>query len=90
MTATLPTANPRRGQPVELGRYTADTGQRVLIAKRSPTTGRVALYDIPTGQREPRFIVEPYLDSLAELEAIVADYLTQARKRGYCPMHGTF
>jgi Peptidase family M23 len=94
--ATMPTPTPattasaRRGRPVELGRYAADTGQRVLIGKRSPRTGCVALYDIPLGQRDPRFVVEARVDTKAELDAIVADYLTQARKRGYCPMHGTF
>jgi hypothetical protein len=72
------------GRPVELGRYACDIGERVLVAQR--VDGVVQLCDEP-GDRDGRaFLVEPRLESMAELEAIVADYVTTAKRLGFVPM----
>lgn len=89
MTPTTQTPDGRRtGQPRQLARYETDTGQRVLIAKRC--SGKVALFDLPVKSHQPRFIVEPHLQSMAELDALISDYLSVAERLGYCPMHGAF
>jgi len=35
-----------------------------------------------------RYLIEPALDSMAELEAIVDDYVAKADRLGWIPMHG--
>jgi hypothetical protein len=61
---------------VELARYTVSAGQRVIHGQR--VRGVVRLVDRPAGGRGRRYIVERELLVMAELEAIVADYLQQA------------
>ena len=67
------------GRPVTLARYACDVGERVLVGQR--VDGVVQLRDEP-GDRDGRaFLVEPRLESMAELEAIVADYVQKRRDR---------
>ena len=78
-----PTATPsqRRGRTnerVELGRYTISAGERVLYGQRVP--GVVRLVDVPVDGPGRRYVIERGLTSMAELQAIVADYLQQARR----------
>ena len=64
------------GDRVELGRYTISAGERVLYGQR--VHGVVRVVDVPAAGRGRRYIIERGLTSMAELEAIVADYLQQA------------
>ena len=64
------------GDRVELGRYTISAGERVLYGQR--VLGVVRVVDVPAGGRGRRYVIERGLTSMAELEAIVADYLEQA------------
>jgi hypothetical protein len=61
---------------VELGRYTISAGERVIYGQR--VLGVVRVVDVPAGGRGRRYIIERGLTSMAELEAIVADYLQRA------------
>jgi hypothetical protein len=61
---------------VELGRYTISAGERVLYGQR--VLGIVRLVDVPASGCGRRYIIERGLTSIAELKAIVADYLQQA------------
>ena len=78
VTATIqhPAAGRRDERRVELARYTVsggrarDHGQRVL--------GVVRLVDDPASGAGRHYVIERELTSMAELEAIVADYLQQA------------
>ena len=69
-----------------LASYEANEGERQLVAQR--VQGTVALSDIPTADHGRVHLVERQLSSLAELEALVADYLQTARRTGRCPMEG--
>ena len=64
------------GHPIELGRYTISAGERVIYGQR--VLGVVRVVDVPAAGRGRRYIIERGLSSMAELEAIVADYLQQA------------
>jgi hypothetical protein len=61
---------------VELARYTVAAGERVICGQR--VLGVVRLVDIPVSGRGRRYLIERELTVMAELEAIVADYLEQA------------
>ena len=63
-------------EPVELARYTISAGERVIFGQR--VLGVVRLVDAPAAGRGRRYVIERELTSMAELEAIVADYLQQA------------
>jgi hypothetical protein len=63
---------------VELGRYTITAGERVIHGQR--VLGVVRLTDVPADGRGRHFLIERGLTSMAELEAIVADYLAQAAR----------
>jgi hypothetical protein len=63
--------------PKELGRHTtSEDGERIIRGQR--IKGVVRLTDIPARGRGRRFVIERGLTCMAELEAIVADYLVQA------------
>ena len=64
------------GERVELGRYTISAGERVIYGQR--VLGVVRVVDVPAGGHGRRYVIERGLTSMAELEAIVADYLQQA------------
>ncbi|MGH2968054.1 MAG: hypothetical protein ACRDK0_03145 [Solirubrobacteraceae bacterium] len=63
---------------VELGRYTITAGERVVYGQR--IRGVVRLVDVPAEGRGRRYLIERELTCMAELEAIVADYLDQAAR----------
>jgi hypothetical protein len=86
-TTPQPTRN-QTGEPRELARYQADVGERVLIGQR--VDGRVRVTDEPAAGTGRRFLIEPWVESNAALEALLADYLEKARRLGYVPMHGWF
>jgi hypothetical protein len=72
------------GQQVELGRYETPTGTRALVGRR--IDGVVHVYDFAVGDPARAYFVESGFESKAELAALVADYLRQARLLGDCPM----
>jgi hypothetical protein len=80
-TITTDTCGPR----VELGRYTVDEEERVLVGRR--IEGEVHVYDRPLGAGRPYF-VERGFSSMAELAVLVADYRRRAAELGACPMSG--
>jgi hypothetical protein len=71
---------------VELARYTISTGERVIYGQR--VLGVVRLVDHPADGHGRRYIVERELTVMAELEAIVADYLQQASTWDAIPAAG--
>jgi hypothetical protein len=77
MTATrTPTGKRGTNERVELARYTNRGGERVIYGQR--VRGVVRLVDAPARGRGRRYVIERELTAMAELEAIVADYLEQA------------
>lgn len=79
------TAEPTATPPRELARYTTDVGERRIVGQR--VDGIVQLRDEPAGAGRS-YLIEPQLKSMAELQAIVEDYLAKAEQLGYVPMHG--
>jgi hypothetical protein len=75
--------NPR----VELTRYTISDGEHVIYAQR--VLGVVRLVDEPAAGEGRRYIIERELTVMAELEAIVADYLEQAATWDVIPAAGS-
>jgi hypothetical protein len=71
-----PSISRRSGDRIELGRYRISGGERVIYGQR--VLGVVRLVDIPAAGRGRRYVIERELTCMAELEAIVADYLQQA------------
>jgi hypothetical protein len=84
------TSRRQTNEPVELARYTITDGERVIHAQR--ILGVVRLVDDPANREGRRYLIERELTSMAELEAIVADYLQQAQlwdvipATGCCPL----
>ena len=72
--------------PVELGRYSVSAGERVIRGQR--ILGVVRLVDDPASGDGRRYVIERELTSMAELEAIVADYLEQAERWDQVPAAG--
>lgn len=72
---------------VELARYTVDEGERVIYAQR--ILGVVRLVDEPSHSDGRRYVIERELTVMAELEAIVADYLEQAAIWNVIPAAGS-
>lgn len=66
--------NPR----VELARYRISEGEHVIYGQR--INGIVRLVDERADARGRRYVIERELCSMAELEAIVADYVGQAAR----------
>ena len=85
---TTDTAEQTTGRPQRLASYTADVGERILVGQR--LEGAVRVSDVPADGRGRSYLVEPEIGSMAELEALVADYKAKAQKLGYVPMHGWF
>lgn len=77
MTTTIPKAG-ATNPPVELARYRITTGEHIIYGQR--IDGIVRLVDIPADQHGRRYVIERGLTRMAELEAIVADYLCQATR----------
>ena len=64
------------GERVELGRYRISAGERVIYGQR--VLGVVRLVDVPAAGAGRRYVIERELTAMAELEAIVVDYLQEA------------
>ena len=64
------------GQPQILASYRCDEGLRRLVGQR--INGTVALSDIPAGDQGQVYLIERQLHSQAELDGLVADYLSLA------------
>ena len=80
------TAPEQTNERVELARYTITAGERVIYGQR--IRGVVRLVDVPAQGRGRRYLIERELTSMAELEAIVADYLDQAAHWDAIPASG--
>jgi len=80
------TAEQTTARPQRLATYTADVGDRVIVGQR--VGGAVRISDVPKTGTGRRYLIEPELSSMAEIEALVADYLAKAQKLGWVPMHG--
>ena len=89
MSAPTVIKTSRAGQTnarVELARYTIGAGERVIYGQR--VLGVVRLVDEPLDGNGRRFIIERELTVMAELEAIVADYVEQAAAWDVIPAAG--
>jgi hypothetical protein len=64
------------GDRVEVGRYRITSGERVISGQR--ILGVVRLVDVPAAGGGRHYVIERELTCMAELEAIVADYLQRA------------
>ena len=87
MTAVADTR--RAGQTnerVELARYTVSAGERVIHGQR--ILGVVRLVDNPESGEGSHYVMERELVTMAELEAIVSDYLQQAEAWDAIPAAG--
>jgi hypothetical protein len=73
-------------EPVELARYTITGGERVICGQR--IRGIVRLVDVPAEGRSRRYLIGRELTSMAELEAIIVDYLDQAARWDAIPGAG--
>jgi hypothetical protein len=88
---TTPTVTETRragktNESVELARYTVDAVERVISGQR--VLGVVRLVDEPATGDARRYVIERELTVMAELEAIVADYLDQAIRWQVIPAAG--
>ena len=72
---------------VELGRYSLSAGERVIYGQR--VLGVVRLVDEPADGHGRRYIIERELTVMAELEAVLADYLEQAATWNVIPAAGS-
>ena len=84
-TTTAPTQR-ATNRPVELARYTISAGERVIEGQR--ILGTVRLVDLPANGHGRRYVIERELTVMAELEAIVEDYLDQAARWQAIPAAG--
>ena len=71
---------------VELARYSLSAGERLIYGQR--VLGVVRLVDEPADGNGRRYIIERELTVMAELKAIVADYLEQAAAWDVIPAAG--
>jgi hypothetical protein len=71
---------------VELARYTVSAGERIVYGQR--VLGVVRLGDHPANGHGRRYVIERELTLMAELEAIIADYLQQASTWDAIPATG--
>jgi hypothetical protein len=74
---------PGVGKRVELGFYTVNGQRRVIIGQR--VNGIVRVSDIPDGKGRA-YLIERDLDTKAELDAVVSDYLRRAANLRTVPM----
>jgi hypothetical protein len=87
MTATAATrpddARPTN-PPRELARYRISAGERIVVGQR--VLGVVRLTDVPADGRGRRYLIERGLTAMAELEAVVVDYLDEAERWDAVPV----
>ena len=81
MTTPTVTETRRAGQtnqPVELARYSVTgAGERVIQGQR--VLGVVRLIDAPASGEGRRYVIERELTTMAEIEALVADYVRESQ-----------
>ena len=82
------------GEAHALALYETEEGRRVLVGQR--IDGVVRITDRPldrSGRRvDPNgrpYLVEPQVSTMAELDALVADYSAYAERHGDCPMRAS-
>lgn len=68
------------GQRHEQGRYRTPAGERGVYAQR--IDGRVCVTDVPIGHDAEVLLVERHVESTAELDALVRDYVEQSTMAG--------
>ena len=73
-------------EPVEPARYSVSAGERVIYGQR--VLGVVRLVDDPVSGNGRHYVIERELTTMAELDAIVTDYLEQARLWDVIPVIG--
>jgi hypothetical protein len=90
VTTPTVTETPRAGQtnqPVELARYSVTgVGERVIQGQR--VLGVVRLVDAPASGEGRRYVIERELTTMAELEALVADYIRESQMWDAIPAAG--
>jgi len=74
------------GRPQRLATYSADVGERVIVGQR--VDGSVRISDMPKTRPGRSYLVEDELTSIAEIKALVADYVAKAQALGWVPMQG--
>jgi hypothetical protein len=76
----------RKNGLVELARYVVSSGERVLYAQRIGDILRIT--DCPADGSEPSYLVERAIkrDAYAALDALLADYVSEARRHDEIPM----
>ena len=89
MTATATHGSGRTGARVELARYTVGGIERALYVQR--VQGVVRVTDVPISVRGRSYLVERGLEqeganANAALQALIADYLQEARRLNTVPM----
>lgn len=89
MSTNAPNARGRTGVRVELARYTVSAGERVVYGQR--VDGVVRVTDVPARAGGRAYLVERELEqdgshANAALQALIADYLRQARWLDAVPM----
>lgn len=90
MTTPTVTETRRAGQTneaAELARYAVSSGERVISVQR--VLGVVRLVDNPACGEGRHYVIERELRAMAELDAILADYLEQARVWNVIPAAGS-
>jgi hypothetical protein len=76
--------SPTTGAPQVRGDYDCDEGPRQLVAQR--INGRVVLSDLPASDHGKVHLIERQVLSMADLEALEADYLALAAQLGRPPL----
>jgi hypothetical protein len=89
MIARATNARRPTGAPVELARYSVGGTERALVGQR--VLGVVRVTDVPAGVRGRAYLVERELEqegsnANSALQALVADYLREARRLDAVPM----
>ena len=89
---TIPTVTETRpagqtNERIELARYTVTAGERVIHGQR--VLGVVRLLDDPVSGDGRHYVIERELCTMAELDAIVTDYVEQARLWDVIPAIGS-
>jgi len=76
--------SPATGAAQVCGEYNCDEGRRQLVAQR--INGTVALSDVPASDHGKVYLIERHVPSMADLEALEADYLALAAQLGRPPL----
>jgi hypothetical protein len=87
MSPTAPTGSRRAlttNPPHELARYRISAGERIVVGQR--VLGVVRLTDVPAKGPGRRYLIERGLTVMAELEAVVVDYVVQAERWDAVPV----